>query len=102
LTPPAAAATLPPLTLRLYIASESPNSVAATKNLYAALARHPALQVNLEVVDLLRDPERGIRDGVMFTPMLVRSEPTPERRLLGSLGNRSALLSLLGVEESAP
>ena len=90
------------LRVRLYVASESPNSVAALRNLHAVLAGRPTLQVDLEVIDLLREPERGLLDRVLFTPMLVRIAPGPERRLLGNLGNRDALMNVLGLEELAP
>ncbi len=85
--------------VRLYVAGESPNSVKALANVRGALREHPEHQVTLEVVDVVRDPEMGIRDGVFATPMLVRSEPLPERRVLGNLQDRQLLLGILGFTE---
>jgi circadian clock protein KaiB len=89
----------PRLRVRLYIAGESPNSVAARANLRAALQPYPEHQVELEIIDVLSDPERGVQDKVLVTPMLVKVEPLPARRLLGNLSSRAALLGVLGLED---
>jgi circadian clock protein KaiB len=87
------------LLVRLYVAGESPNSVAAKKNLRAAIAHLSAGEVTMELVDVLREPERGLRDGVLVTPTLIRVEPKPERRVIGNLRDRAALLAGLGIAE---
>ena len=93
--PPSAATA--PLCLCLYVAGQSPNSQAALVNLRAALE---LLQVTdtaaLEIVDVLLDPDRGVRDRVMVTPMLIKTAPPPERRILGNLHDRAVLLGVLG------
>ncbi|MFO0750504.1 MAG: circadian clock KaiB family protein [Myxococcota bacterium] len=91
----------PRLRVRLYVAGESPNSLAALTTLRRGLARLPAGDVELEVLDVLRDPERGAKDGVFMVPMLVRLSPLPERRVLGSLQERALLASVLGLEEAS-
>ena len=87
------------LRLRLYIAGESRNSVVALANLRAAVGQCAAHQLELEVIDVLCDPELGLRDGITATPMLVRITPPPLRRLLGNLRDRSALFGLLGLDD---
>lgn len=84
--------------LRLYVAGASPNSVAALANLRAALAEHAGLSAELEIIDVLHDPGRAQRDGILITPMLVRVSPLPERRVLGNLRDRATLLGALGIE----
>ncbi len=91
----------PRLRVRLYVAGESANSVAALANLHAALGRRRAEDVDLEIIDTLVDPERCVRDGVLVMPMLVRVEPGPEQRLLGSLWDRRVLHRLLGIEPTS-
>jgi circadian clock protein KaiB len=86
--------------VRLYIAGASPNSAAALANLRGALVLCPAHLVDLEIIDVLSQPERAMRDGVMVTPMLVRIEPLPARRVLGSLRDRKQLLVTLGLDEA--
>lgn len=87
------------LRLRLYVAGDAPNSVAAVANLRAAVSALAAECVEVEIIDVVSAPERGLKDGVFVTPMLVRIEPTPERRVLGSLRDRQILLAALGLEE---
>ncbi len=89
------------LRLRLYVAGESPNSVAAARHLHALLASHPSARVELEVIDLLRRPELGARDGVVVTPMLIKLAPGPERRIFGTLKDTDTLISVLGLGAGA-
>jgi circadian clock protein KaiB len=89
-----------PLRLRLYIAGRSPNSVIAANTLRTLLAEFSSLGVDLETVDVLREPERALRDGVLATPMLVKLEPAPERRILGNLSDRKTVLAVLGLDEA--
>jgi len=88
------------LRLRLYVAGDAPNSLAAQVNLRAALAGLPADHIDLEIIDVLQEPERGLVDDVLMTPMLVRREPRPERRMLGNLSAASALRSVLAIDEA--
>ena len=90
----------PQLVLRLYIAGDARNSTAAVDNLRAALADCGAARVDVEIIDILTDPERGLQDGILVTPMLVKIEPPPERRVLGSLHDRPRLLAILGLDEA--
>jgi circadian clock protein KaiB len=87
--------------MRLYVAGDSPNSLTALTNVHGALQEHPGHHVTLEVIDVLQEPEKGIRDGVVATPLLIRLEPPPERRVLGNLQDRGKLLGVLGLK-SAP
>ncbi len=88
----------PRLHVRLYVAGEAPNSVAAIANLRSALAQGGERSVEVETIDVLRDPERALRDGVLVTPMLVKVAPPPERRILGNLRDRDTLLGVLGID----
>ncbi len=89
-----------PLSLRLYVAGEAPNSVAAIRNLGILFPGGEASKqpVNIEIVDLLEEPLRGLADGVLLSPTLVRLAPLPVRRVVGNLSNHGAVLLALGVE----
>jgi circadian clock protein KaiB len=84
--------------LRLYVAGDAPNSTAARHHLRSILARPGAPAVELEIVDVLADPRRGLRDGILVTPTLIRVAPGPERRIVGNLRNTAVLLATLGLE----
>jgi circadian clock protein KaiB len=87
------------LRLRLYVAGTSPNSTAAIRNLRAVLERHAPNDAELELIDVLARPEEGLSAGILVTPTMVKLRPTPERRIVGSLRDTNALLSVLGLNE---
>jgi circadian clock protein KaiB len=89
------------LQLRLYVAGNAPNSLLAVANLRAALT-HLETQPALAIVDVLDDPEGAHEDGVLVTPTLIKVAPPPERRIVGNLRNRAALMALLASNESGP
>jgi circadian clock protein KaiB len=85
--------------LRLYVAGEAPNSLAAIRNLEILFPDGAASDrsVDVEIVDLLNEPLRGLADGVLLSPTLVRLAPLPVRRVVGNLSNHVAVLLALGV-----
>lgn len=48
---------------------------------------------------MLRNPERGLVDGVLVTPTLIRIAPSPEQRVIGNLRDTNALLAGLGLSK---
>ena len=88
-----------PLSLRLYVAGQAPNSAAAVQNLGILFPGDEASDqpVKIEIVDLLKEPLRGLEDGVVLSPTLVRLAPPPVRRVVGNLSNHGAVLLALGV-----
>jgi circadian clock protein KaiB len=87
--------------VHLFIAGASPNSVAAVAALRALIAEFAGLRIDMEIVDVLVDPQRALRARVLVTPMLLKVEPPPERRILGNLSDRRTLLNVLGLDEAA-
>ena len=86
------------LSLRLYVAGRSPNSVAATANLRTLCAEWHASPPLVEIVDVLQEPDRALKDGIMMTPMLVRLSPEPTVQILGALSDLGRVRSALGIE----
>lgn len=41
----------------------------------------------IEVIDLNKNPELARRDQIMALPTLIRSEPSPKRRVIGDINN---------------
>jgi circadian clock protein KaiB len=85
------------VSLKLYIASGTPNSVLAMNNLLAILDEYLADGHSLEVIDVLKDPKRAIVDGVLVTPMLVRVSPLPKVSIIGNLGDKEKVLYALNL-----
>lgn len=83
-----------PLKLRLFIAGNAPNSVRAVANVRAICAKHFVARHELEIVDLMNNPERAAADGIIVTPTLLKLSP-PAGRLVGSLSDTASVLEVL-------
>ena len=84
-------------TFRLYIAGDGPNSIQAVANLRALCLELLPNRYEIEVVDVIREPQRALDDGVLLTPTLVKLLPAPVRRVVGNLNQREPLLHALGL-----
>jgi circadian clock protein KaiB len=80
---------------RLYVAGDSPNSTQAVANLRALCREHLQERHEIEIVDVFREPERALSDGVVLTPLLMKLSPAPVRKIIGCLSQiKPALLAL--------
>ena len=83
---------------RLYVAGDALNSAQALANLTALCRTHLPDRFEIEVVDVFRQPERALADGIFMTPTLVRHAPLPVRRIIGTLSQTQPVLQALGLE----
>lgn len=84
---------------RLYVADNTPNSAQALANLREVCRLHLPGQHEIEVVDVLRDPDRALADGIFMTPTLIKLAPAPVQKIVGTLSQTGILLSALGLED---
>ncbi len=82
---------------RLYVADQTPNSELALSNLKTLCRLHLAGRHEIEVVDVLRTPQRALDDGIFLTPTLVRLAPLPRLRIVGTLNHPESVLLALGL-----
>jgi circadian clock protein KaiB len=82
---------------RLYVAGDGENSTRAVTNLNALCRAHLAGRHRIEVIDVFTHPDRALADGIVMTPTLVRLEPAPVRRLIGTLQATDAVVAALGL-----
>lgn len=78
--------------LRLYVAGQTPKSIAALTNLKKICETHMAGQYRIEVVDLLENPTLARDDQILAIPTLVRKLPPPLRKIIGDLSNTERVL----------
>jgi circadian clock protein KaiB len=79
--------------LRLYIAGQTPRSLAALANLKRICNEHfDGEQYRLEVIDLVKHPHLAHDDEILAIPTLVRSLPVPIRKIIGDLSNTDRVL----------
>ncbi len=65
--------------LRLYVAGQTPKSLAALANLKKICAEHLEGQYELHVIDLVKTPQLAQNDQILAIPTLVRKLPEPIR-----------------------
>src|SRR5512138_2159435 len=78
--------------LRLYVAGQTPNSVRAFANLKKICEEYLAGQYQIEVIDLLVNPQLAQSDQILAVPTLVRKLPEPVRKIIGDLSNTERVL----------
>jgi len=83
--------------LRLYIAGNTPKSVAALHNLKKYCEEHLKDQYKIEVIDLLVHPQLAAGDQILAIPTLVRKVPVPMRKIIGDLSNEEKVLVGLNI-----
>jgi circadian clock protein KaiB len=83
--------------LRLYVAGQTPRSMAALANLKRVCETHLAGRYQIEVVDLLVNPRLAAGDQILAVPTLVRKVPEPIRKIIGDLSNEERVLVGLDV-----
>lgn len=82
--------------LRLYVAGQTPKSVAALANLKRFCEEHLAGKYQIEVVDLVKNPKLARSDQILAIPTLVRRLPEPIRKIIGDLSSSERVL--VGLE----
>jgi circadian clock protein KaiB len=78
--------------LRLYIAGQTPKSVAAFANLKRICEEHLAGKFEIEVIDLIENPRLAKDDQIVAIPTLVRKLPEPIRKIIGDLSDTEGTL----------
>jgi circadian clock protein KaiB len=87
--------------LRLYVAGQTPKSLAALANLRTLCEEHLAGRYRIEVIDLLEQPQLAAGDQILAVPTLVRRLPPPMKRIIGNLSNTERVLVGLDLRPEA-
>ena len=88
--------------LRLYVAGQTPKSLAAIRNLTALCESHLAGRYTIEVIDLRVHPQLAAGDQILALPTLVRHLPAPLTRIIGDLSNTERVLVGLDLRPTTP
>ena len=78
--------------LRLYVAGQTPKSIAAFSNLKRVCEEHLPGKYDIEVIDLMKNPQLAQGDQIVAIPTLVRKLPEPVRKIIGDLSNTERVL----------
>lgn len=87
--------------LRLFVTGQSAYGLEARENLEALTRAYAQYEFDVEVVDVLENPQLAITDKVIATPTLIKHNPLPACRVVGDLSNRARVVRALGLRSDA-
>jgi circadian clock protein KaiB len=85
--------------LTLYVTGTSPRTQIAVANLDRICKQELEGRYELEIVDVLQNPQRAEDEKILATPTLIKKLPPPLRRVIGDLSDKDKVL--LGLEVQA-
>ena len=85
--------------LRLYVAGQTPKSIMAFRNLKQICEEHLQGRYEIEIIDLLENPQLARGDQILAVPTLVRRLPEPIKKIIGDLSNTERVLVGLDLRE---
>ena len=83
--------------LRLFIAGASVNSRHAVANLTELCEVHIGGRYSLDIIDIHQQKEVAELEQIIALPLLIKSLPLPERRLIGDMSDTKKVLKGLGI-----
>jgi circadian clock protein KaiB len=86
--------------LRLYVAGQTPKSLAALSNLKKICNEHLAGRYKLHVIDLVKAPQLARGDQILAIPTLVKNLPVPIRKIIGDLSDLERVLVGLDLRQT--
>jgi circadian clock protein KaiB len=86
--------------LRLYVAGQTPRSLAAIANLKKICDEHLKQPYRIQVIDLLVNPQLSRDDQIVAIPTLVRKLPVPIRKIIGDFSDTAR--TLVGLQLRPP
>jgi circadian clock protein KaiB len=87
---------------RLYVAADTQNSIQAASNLTAFCMEHLADRHEIEYVDVFKEPQRALEEGIRMTPTLLKLSPLPMQRIIGTLTDARRVMETLGLSVRHP
>lgn len=85
--------------LRLYVAGQSPKSVTALSNLRRVCDQYLSGRYTIDIIDLMKEPQRAQADQIVAIPTLIRKMPEPVKRILGDLSSMERVVVGLDLQE---
>lgn len=82
--------------LKLYITGQTQRSVTAIKNLKWLCDHKLSQKYNIEIIDILNNPQLAEDEKILATPLLIKEIPAPLRRIIGDLADSEKVL--LGLD----
>ena len=89
-------------TLRLYITGQTSHSERAIANLRRVCQEDLEGQYEMEIIDILEQPQLAEDEKILATPTLIKQLPPPLRRVIGDLSDTDKGLLGLDLQACSP
>lgn len=83
----------------LFVSGMSVKSGHAIENLRKICDKHFEKNYELEIVDISREKEEAVKYQIVAIPTLIKTDPKPQRIILGDLSDTQKVLRFLNIEE---
>jgi circadian clock protein KaiB len=83
--------------MRLFVTGASVNSARAIVNLKVILETYLKGKYKLDIIDVHQEPHKAALEQIIALPLLIKSAPGVERRLIGDMSNKEKVLMGLGL-----
>jgi circadian clock protein KaiB len=84
--------------LRLYVSGDTEKNRSSISSLKQICNKHLKGKSEIEVIDLMQNPQMAFEDNIIVTPSLLRKLPLPVRKIIGDLSDTEKVI--LGLEIS--
>ncbi|WP_138476474.1 circadian clock KaiB family protein [Dyadobacter bucti] len=83
--------------LRLFVTGASLNSRRAVVNLKDICEKYIKDDYSLEIIDVYQQKHIAEREQLLALPLLIKSHPLPEKRMIGDMSDTEKVLKGLGI-----
>lgn len=94
--------TLSKFQLKLYVTGKTPRAELAIANLRRICEEELQGQYELQIIDVIENPQLAEDERILATPTLIKRLPLPLRRVIGDLSDKDKVLLGLNVWPDAP
>ena len=83
--------------LKLYVSGMTTQSMKAIENIKFLCDEHLRGCVELEIIDIYKNPKLASEQHIVFSPSLLKKLPLPQKTLVGTLSDTKKVLKALGI-----
>jgi circadian clock protein KaiB len=88
--------------LKLFVTGKTPRAELAIANLRRICEEELQGRYELQIIDVIEDPQLAEDERILATPTLIKRLPLPLRRVIGDLSDKEKVLLGLNVWPDAP
>jgi circadian clock protein KaiB len=85
------------IVLQLYVSGMSSKSMAAIENIQRLCNEVLSEAIELEIIDIYKNPKAAAESHIVFSPSLVKRLPLPKKILIGTLAETEKVIKALGI-----